>query len=287
MILKHNNLEGKDLPSLKYQKDLIRSYTLSQESFNNNNQMNPFIGFVMRLRDNIKETLLTLPTVNLSFSYDRVATDRIASASYFNARNITVACVPNMQAKMLDYIEYLEQCGDLSRRIAQTTIPDTRRFFSGILEDVAQLAGMKGAVSVEIISIYPEDKQRLVDRSMAIHKNGDKPLEVALFGNQYARMGDFVDASVRTDALIKLTKVINIDKLNKDVEFINEMVSKVILRIKQKDVEIHKDVIAKVSAFLYELAEEIAFVAAFVYNIDVLSKVMEDQTATLKEMIVR
>lgn len=282
---------GTDLKSLKHQAGIIKSnLSLGAESFNGNplNQMNPFLEFVGRVKLNLLDTFKTLPDIGkVTFNPSYTDMERIGKSSYFNLRNLNVACVPETNAQMKNYLEYLSGWGDVAIGVANYTIPDMKRFFSAILEDVGNLEGMSIAAGISSVSLHKEAIGILKEKYMGIIKSKPQQIETRPFGQQYSSMQDYKECQEKAKEILLILNKINVDKTTRAVNEMNDIVSKVIVRVKQnKDLVISEQNIKAITELLYNVAEEVSYMGTFCVEVSNLAHILEEQMDVLKEFTI-
>lgn len=289
MDIKLGLVDGHDLKSLKHQSGIIKSNLgLGTESIDAvTNQTDPFFNFAMKVKTNIVETFANVRTFDVShFTPDFIVKDRISKLNYANVRSLNVPCVPDTNARMADYLDYLDAWASVSLGISQSTIPTAKRFFAGILEDITCLEG--AAVSSITASVVTHDKAIEILKEKYRGINLSKPSQIAVkpFGQQYSSIKDFAECCDKMEKIVNTMKTIDVDKTRKFVKELNEIISKIVIKAKQKKINVSDENIKAITTLLYRIAEEFSYLATCSLQTLNTSGVIEDQIETLKQFAI-
>lgn len=282
-------LTGQDLKSLNHQAGVIKSNLglATEDIANTIKQIDPFFEYVMKAKSNIVDTFTKVPTLNLNvFMPDFIVKERISKLNYANVRSLNVPYIPDTNARMCDYLEYLESWANVSVGIAQSTIPSAKRFFSAILEDVGSLEGMGISSITSTVITHEKAIGILQDKYRGI--NLQKPNQIATkpFGQIYSSMKDFEMCCNKLEHITKITSSIDLNKTRKAVKELNEIIAKVVVRAKQKKVNVSDQNMKAIIDMLYQVAQEVSYLATCVIQTDNASNTIEAQIDTLKEFAI-
>lgn len=276
---------GTDLESLRFQRDQLLIVGLGHESAVGSGDLNPMLSFISRVKESLKETVFSLPTLDFDFTSDRRTQDIVAKSNYYTTRAVLVPSIAGVQARMLDYIDYMERACAISQGIATMTIPDAKRLFASILENVSALEGMSLGVAIDVVTTHTKELEDIRKAYQGLHKGAQANRTERAFGEQYERVADFNEAMTRVEKLSGMTKILSSDKIRAQVDQTNEYVSKVLVRVKQKEIKIDPIVAKKLADLLFKLADETAFVASYINNASELFSCMDHQRDLLAERL--
>lgn len=291
MKIENPLLTGTDLESLKFQASLLKGTacqlaTESATASEKQKAMNPFLGFVSRVKNFAVEKLTLVPSLKeFKYTPNHSKLDRVSTLNYGNIRSLAIPSIPYTDAKMFDYLDYLNSLSIIVNNVVSDTIPGCKTFFSNMLEDVNVLSSSSQASAISRLSSNKYALENLNKKYPGIIKRFDDNYARAQFGRQYDSIKDFVSCQDYLADLTKRSSSIRVEEASRQVKEMNDVISRVIMVVKQKkDIEIDSAAIGAISEYLYNLAEEIALISAFVTYLQTAIKVLDEQ---IEDVIVQ
>lgn len=293
MKIENPLLTGTDLEALKFQASMLAGTgsQLAIESASGEDKkkaLNPFLGFISRVK-NFAVTKLNLVPNLKEFVYKPQygALDRVALMNYGTIRSTVIPCIPDTDAKVILYLNYLNDLTNIVNNVVTYTIPGCKVFFSDLLEDVNLLASESQTSAVDRLSNNQYAMTKLNKDYPGIIKRNDKNLARASVAMQYDSMKDFVNCQNFLADITKAAQGINVQEASRQVNELNDIISQVIMKVKrEKDLEVNGASVKAISAYLYTLAEEIALIPAYTTHLQMATKVLSEQLTFLDETMV-
>lgn len=284
MNIENPLLTGNDLEALKFQASLLRGTacqlaTESASASDKQKAMNPFLGFVSRVKNFAVNKLSLVPSLK-EFKYvpNHSKLDLVNTLNYGNIRSLAIPSIPSTDAKIRDYLNYLDGLSLVVNNVVNETIPGCKTFFSTMLEDVNVLASSSQASAIGRLSNNKFALENLKKKYPGIIKRFDDNYARAQFGKQYDSIKDFIACQDYLTDITKRSSSIHVEEASRQVKEMNDIISRVIMVVKQKkDIEIDAAAIGAISEYLYNLAEEIALISAFVTYLQTAIKVLDEQ----------
>lgn len=281
-------MTGTDLESLKFQASMLLGVSgqLGTESASGSDKqkaMNPFLGFVSRVKNFAVDKLAFAPKLSsLVYQPHYPTIDRIGNLSYGNIRSIVIPSIPDTSAKVHDYLEYLDGLSKVINSTLTETIPGCKQFFSNMLEDVTVLGSASQSSAIDRLTNNKVALENLNKRFPGIIKRNDSNVGRATVAAQYDNMKDFLGCQEHIRHISEYSASLKVDEASRQVNDLNDIISRVIMKVKQKrDIEIDPATVGAISQYLYNLAEEIALISAFVTHLSMATKVLEEQVEEL------
>lgn len=284
MNIENPLLTGTDLESLQFQASLLKGTACqlaieSASASDRQKAMNPFLGFVSRVKNFAVDKLSLVPSLKqFKYTPNHSKLDRISTLNFGNIRSLAIPSIPSTDAKMHDYLDYLNGLSIIVGNVVDETIPGCKTFFSSMLEDVNVLASSSQASAIARLSNNKFAVENLKKKYPGIIKRFDDNYARAQFGKQYESIKDFIGCQDFLTDIAKRSSSIRIEDASRQVKEMNDIISRVIMVVKQKkDIEIDSAAIGAISEYLYNLAEEIALISVFATYLQTTVKVLEEQ----------
>lgn len=293
MHIENPLMSGTDLESLQFQATMLKGLgnSLGIESASATDKqkaMNPFLGFVSRVKNFAVSKLALVPSLrDLEYKPHYSSLDRLANVNYGTVRSLVVPSIPDTSAKVHDYLEYLDGLSKIVNATLNDTIPGCKLFFSNMLEDVTVLSSSSQSAAIDRLVNNKFALENLNKRFPGIIKRNDKNIARATFASQYDNMKSFISCQEFLAGISKYSSGLKVDAASRQVNELNDIISRVIMKVKQKkDIELDAATIGAISGYLYDLAEEIALISAFVTHLQMAVKVLEEQIEELNDFAV-
>lgn len=290
MKIENPLLTGTTLEALKFQATILASTganlaTESATSEDKKKAMNPFLGFVSRIKNFNVNNLTLIPRLkDFIYKPHYNSLDRFSKVNFGTVRSMIVPSIPDSHAMVKDYLSYLDELGHIVQNVITDTIPGCKEYFSGLLEDVNALASSSQASAIDRLHSNQFALENLNKKFPGIIKRNDDNLARAPLSTQYTSMRDFIDCQEYLAEISKYASTIKVDEASRKVKEMNEIISRVIMKVKQtKDVEIDASGIQAISTYLYRVAEEITLIPAFTTHLQMAIKVLEEQVEFLND----
>lgn len=293
MKIENPLLTGTDLPALKFQAEMLAGTgnQLAIESASGEDKkkaLNPFLGFVSRIKNFAVDKLNLIPNLK-EFVYkpQYSALDRVALINYAKTRSMVIPAIPDTNAKVAIYLDYLHELSDIVNSVVTYTIPNCKVFFSDLLEDVSLLASESQTAAVDRLSNNQYALNKLNKDYPGIIKRNDKNIGRSTMAMQYDSMKDFVACQEHLAEITAKVASINVVEASRQVNELNEIISRVIMKVKQtKELEVNGASVKAISMYLYTLAEEIALIPAFATHLQMAVKTLDEQLIFIDESLV-
>lgn len=288
MKIENPLLTGTDLESLQYQASLLKGLgsqlaTESASTSDKQKAMNPFLGYVSRVKNFAVDKLALIPSLkSLAYKPAYPVLDRLNTINYGTVRSLVIPSIPDTNAKVRNYLDYLDGLSKIVNSTLNDTIPGCKQYFSTLLEDVTVLGSASQSAAIDRLSNNKFALEGLNKRFPGIIKRNDSNVARATLGSQYDSIKDFIGCQEYLTNISGYSSGLKVDVASKQVNELNEIISRIIMKVKQKkDVELDAATVSAISAYLYELAEEIALISAFVIHLQMAVKVLEEQLEEL------
>ena len=289
MKIENPLLVSKDLDGLKFQATLLKNgeVTLATEGFSQaaKKTVDAFSRFMFNVRD-FGATKLNMVPKLADFTYKPAYVDirRIESLNYGVVRSYIISSIPDTDAKVHDFLTYLTMMSEVVQNVISQTIPGCKEYFSLLLEDVSALSSASASSAIARLSTNRIAIENMNKKFPGIVKRNDHLPARASIAKQYDSMKDVSNCQDFLKELTERSAAIRVDKASKDVNELNEMISRVIMNIKRKgDITLNPDAVAAVSTYLYNLAEEIALISAFATFLDMTTHTLKIQVTEISD----
>lgn len=288
MNIENPLMTGTDLESLHFQATMLKGTanklaTESATASDKQKAMNPFLGFVSRVKNFTVSKLALVPSLkNFSYTPSYSKLDRLNSVNYGNVRSLLLPSIPDTNAKVHDYLDYLDGLSNIVNNVVKDTIPGCKIYFSNMLEDVTVLSSSSQSAAIAQLGNNQFALENIKKKYPGIIKRNDANYARLPMSQQYDSIKDFIGCQDFLSDIVKSSSAIKVEDASRQVNELNEIISRVIMKVKQKkDIEIDPDTVAAISGFLYILAEEIALISAFVTHLQMAIKVLSEQVDDL------
>ncbi len=291
MKIENPLLKGSDSESLKFQATMLQGYsnslaTESAASFARK-VLDPFMNFVYLVRDSAVKKLSMIPSFG-KFVYRPVYAnlDRAAKLNFGVTRGYVIASIPHTDAKVKDYLGYLDMMTDVVNNVVNQTIPGCKEYFGMLLEDVTVLGSASASSAVDRLSTNKYAISQMNKKYPGVIKRNNTALARTTMAKQYDSMKDFIECQEYFKKISERAAGIKVEVASKEVNELNEIISRVIMVVKRKgdEVELDQNVVASISSYLYNLAEEIGMIAAFATYLDETNVALSSQLNDVVEM---
>lgn len=290
MKIENPLLTGTTLEALKFQATMLAGTganlaTESASSDDKKKAMNPFLGFVSRIKNfNINNLALVPRLKDFIYKPHYNALDRFSKVNFGTVRSMVVPSIPDSHAMVKDYLSYLDELGHIVQTVITDTIPGCKSYFSGLLEDVSALSSASQSSAIDRLHSNQFALENLNKKFPGIIKRNDDNLARAPLSTQYTSMREFIDCQEYLASITKYAATIKVDEASHKVKEMNEIISRVMMKVKQtKDIEIDPAGIQAISSYLYRVAEEITLIPAFTTHLQMAVKVLEEQVEFLND----
>lgn len=288
MNIENPLMTGTDLESLHFQATMLKGTAnkLAIESATAADQqkaMNPFLGFVSRVKNFTVSKLALVPSLkNISYKPAYTKLDRLNTLNFGTIRSLIIPSIPDTNAKMHDYLDYLNGLSRIVNNVITETIPGCKIYFSNMLEDVSVLSSSSQSAAIGQLSNNQFALENLKKQYPGIIKRNDANFARLPMSQQYDSIKDFISCQDFLTDIAKSSSSIKVEDASRQVNELNEIISRIIMKVKQKkEIEIDSQAVAAISGYLYTLAEEITMVSAFVTHLQMAIKVLGEQVDDL------
>lgn len=290
MKIENPLMTGTDLESLKFQASMLKSMgdQLATESSSPSlikKAMNPFLGFVSRVKNFAVEKISLLPNLKtLQYEPHHPSLDRLTKVNFGTVRSLVIPSIPDTAAKVYNYLEYLDGLSKIVNTTLNDTIPGCKIYFSNLLEDVTVLGSSSQSAAIDRLANNKFALENLNKRFPGIIKRNDRNVARATMAAQYNNMRDFISSQEFVADISKYSSSLKVDEASRQVNELNDIISRVIMKVMQKkDIELDSSAISAISDYLYEIAEEIALIPAFVTHLQMATLTLEHQVEELND----
>lgn len=283
MKIENPLMTGNDLESIKFQVTMLRGMgtQLATEDLKTvaEKASSLFSAVALNVRDFSSKTISMVPKLS-SYIYKPAMANvnRIQKLNYGVIRSYIITSIPDTDAKVHDFLGYLDMLSDIVNNTIRLTIPGCKEYFSLLLEDTTILSSASAASAIDRLSTNKFAMETLNKKYPGIIKRNDHLLAKASMAKQYDNIKDFVDCQSYLKEITERSSAIRVDLASKDVNQLNELISRVIMVVKRKgDIDLEPGVVTAVSEYLYNLADEIAMISVFATYLDITTTVLTNQ----------
>lgn len=281
-------MTGKTLEALKFQATILngQGLQLGTEAFPGSDKIKQLIGsfssFTMNVRDFIGKSISTTPNISeANYKPNYKVLRQIEDLNFGITRHYVITSVPDTDALMKDWLGYMDLLTDVVSNVIRFTIPGAIEYFTLVLEDVDILSSASASSAIDRLSTNKYALEQMNKKYPGIVKRNDKLLARTTMGAQYNNMKEFAQCQELMTEIVKRSGGISVVQASKDINKLNEIISRVIMIVnKKKELELDESLVKRVSDYLYNFAEEVALIAAYATFLDTtmvtLSKQVED-----------
>lgn len=292
MKIENPLMTGTTLEALAFQATMLKGTGIklgieSATGADKQKVLNPFLGYVSRVKNFAVDKLSAIKSLKgFEYAENYATLDRISKLNYGNIRSMVLPAIPDTNAKMHDYLQYLDEMSKVVNNVINQTIPGCKQYFSLLLEDVTALTSASQASAIDRLTTNQFSLEKLNERFPGIIRQADNASARAPMSAQYDSMKDFIECQDHLGAIANFSSKIKVEEASHQVNEMNEIISRVIMKAKQKEgLEMDSAAVSAISTYLYTLADEIALIPAFVIQLTAAKTVLQAQVLEIKETL--